>query len=427
MRARMMRHALLGLSVLSLAGWALIQRARAPQDPAAATQAVSALTAADVSGFTQREERDTQIRVWNEALAADPTSALVLGQLAGLHAQRAREGGGEADYLMAESLARQSLDERTGRNGATAVTLVTVLLAQHRFVEARAVADELVMREPETPAYRAMFGEVAMELGEYETARRMFDSVWSDRARLSTAPRLARWLELTGHSFEARRLLRSARDDAMKRRDVATETKAWFHLRLGDMEQRAGKPRTARALFETALSLEPGDARIQAALARLAFSENDWRDAIAWGERSTASQLDPAVLGLVSDAYRALGDSARSGEYASAATVALSTLPTSHRAGNLFLLDRGVQVPTILAQAQQDLTTRKDVYGYDLVAWALHAAGRDVEAVSMMQQALALRTQDPVLQMHADAIAKAASLATGMPVSWSLVRQLSQR
>ena len=39
-----------------------------------------------------------------EALAADPTSALVTGQLAALHLQRAREGGGWDDYLTAEAL-----------------------------------------------------------------------------------------------------------------------------------------------------------------------------------------------------------------------------------------------------------------------------------------------------------------------------------
>lgn len=410
MRARVQRLALLAIGVSTLAGLALTYRART--SPSVASSGDADITTARVASFSEREERDTQIRVWRIALAADSTSALVLGQLAGLYAQRAREGGGEADYHTAEVFARQSMDERTGRNGATAVTLVSVLLAQHRFVEARDVAADLVSREPEEPSYRALLGEVAMELGDYDTARPMFESVWSDRGRLSTASRLARWLELTGHSFEARELLRTALESAMARRDVANETKAWFHLRLGDMEARAGKPHSARKLLETALEIEPNDPRVQSALAHLAFTEAKWEETIAWGERSIATQLDPALLGLIADAYRAHGDTARSTEYANAAAISLSAQTTQHRAASLFLLDRGEQITTILAQAQQELVTRKDVYGYDLVAWALHRAGRNAEAVVMMRQALALRTDDPLLARHAAAITKAAAVAS---------------
>ena len=57
---------------------------------------------------------------------------------------------------------------------------------------------------------------------------------------LTIAPRVARWLELNNHVPEARRLLLSARDEALSRRDVAKETQAWFQLRVGDLELRRG-------------------------------------------------------------------------------------------------------------------------------------------------------------------------------------------
>jgi len=69
-------------------------------------------------GFSERAERDVQIRVWHQALDADPTSAIVTGQLAALHLQRAREGGGWEDYLKAEAFARRSVGKRTRRNSA---------------------------------------------------------------------------------------------------------------------------------------------------------------------------------------------------------------------------------------------------------------------------------------------------------------------
>ncbi len=364
--------------------------------------------------FVERDERDVQLRVWNEALRADPTSAMVRGHLAALHVQRAREGGGEADYRVAEEFARASLARRTNRNGATAVTLVSVLLAQHRFAEAREVAAALVEREPDIPQYRALLGEVAMEVGDYALADRMFRTVWADRGRLSTAPRLARWLELNGHTRDARKLLLAARDDALARRDVARETKAWFCLRVADFELRAGRPRAAASALRTGLGVEPGDPRLHAGMARVAASRERWHDAIAWGERSLGLAFDVATLALVGDAYAAVGDSARAEEYLNAVAVALA-VPTGmqHRAGNLHLLDHGRRVAALLRQAEVELAERRDIYAYDQLAWALHAAGRHDEALTMMRRALALGTRDPLLAAHAEAIAEAA----GKPVA----------
>lgn len=350
-------------------------------------------------------ERDNQIRVWRQALAADTGSAVVKGQLAAYFAQRAREGGTFQDYLDAERLARQSLGRRTNRNGATAATLVSVLLAQHRFGDAYEEASALVEREPDIPQYRAILGEVAMELGRYDVARQMFATAWPSRTHLSVAPRLARWLELTGHVDAARRLLIEARDAAWSRRDVAQESKGWFALRVGDLELRAGRPRASLAALHEGLAAVPGDHRLQSAMARLAAAEGDSANAIAWGERAIASQLDPATLGLVADAYATLGDAVRSHEFArTLQVIATAQAGPPHRAWSLFQLDHGLHLTDVLRGAERELDQRQDVYGYDLVAWAFYRNGRFPEAASMMRHALALGTVDPLLQRHAAAI-----------------------
>lgn len=365
------------------------------------------------SGFSELGQRDEQIEVWSQALTADPVSALVMGQLAGLHMQRAREGGSYDDYLRAESYARKSLAIRTQRNGKTAVTLVSVLLAQHRFAEAQQVARELLHRESDIPQYRSLLGEVSMEMGDYATAGLMFDSVWTERAHLSNAPRLARWLELNNHIREARRILLGARNEARSRRDVTKETQAWFELRVGEFELRAGRPRAAKSAFLAGLEIEPNDHRLMAAMARLSMESDKPRDAIEWGERAIAAQLDPGTLGVVGDAYEALGDTAKSNEYFRTLEVALSAeTGPFHRASSLFLLDHNLRVADVLAKAQEELKQRKDIYGYDLVAWALFKAGRTAEASEMMRQAMQLNTPDPLLLRHQAAILKSLPTVT---------------
>lgn len=411
----------LGVAIAA-GGWVLARgrhaSAPAAQLPATATRTPeslipNAVVNSSAPGFSERGLRDEQIRVWKTALDADPASAIAMTQLAALYQQRAREGGSYDDYITAEGFARRSLAKRTQRNGPAAVALVSILLAEHRFTDAYGVAKALVEREGDIPQYRSLLGEVSMETGDYATAATMFDSVWTERAHLSNAPRLARWLELNNHVSEARKMLTEARDDALARRDVAKEQQAWFELRLGDLELRADHPRAARKAFVAGLQIEPNDPRLLAAMARLAAAEHDSRAVIEWGERAIAVQLDPATLGLVGDAFAALGDSAKSNEYFHTLEVAVTMQPGPyHRAWSLYLLDHGLRVGEVLVKAQEELTDRRDIYGYDIVAWALHKNGREREAQAMMQMALRLHTNDPLLAQHAAAIAAANPVVT---------------
>jgi tetratricopeptide (TPR) repeat protein len=360
------------------------------------------------SAMSETGERETQIRVWESALAQDPKSAIALTQLSGLYLQRARETGDDNNYIEAEKLARGSLALRINRNGPAYVTLAAALVAQHRFVEAEAVARDLVAYDPSISQYRAQLGEIQMEVGHYDAARMSFDSLYSVRTHLSIAPRLARWEELNGNVAGARKLLTDALANAKARRDLPKEQIAWFHLRLGDIDMRNGRMRGARAMFEQGLAIEPNDYRLLDAMAHLEAVEGNPRKAIEYGERGIAVKLDPATLGLIGDAYASLGDSARAQEYYKTMEVAVSGQPGAyHRAWSLFLLDHDLQIPQVLANVEKELETRKDIYGYDLLAWALHKSHRDREARAAMSEARKLGTRDAMLFYHEGMIDRA--------------------
>jgi tetratricopeptide (TPR) repeat protein len=355
----------------------------------------------NADGMSELDQRDTQIRVWKIALAQDSKSAIALGQLAALYLQRARETGDDNNYTEAEQYARRSLALRTNRNGPTFVTLAATLVAEHRFAEAESVSTNVVALYPEIPQYRAQLGEIQMELGHYDAARQSFDSLYTVRTHLSIAPRLARWEELNGNVAGARKLLADALANAKTRRDLPTEQLAWFHLRLGDIEMRNGHSRRARALFEEGLAVEPNDYQLLDAMARLEAVEGNPKKAIEYGERGIAIKLDPATLGLLGDSYLALGDKARANEYFKTMEVAVAGQPGAyHRAWSLFLLDHDLRVPEVLANVQKELESRKDIYGYDLLAWALHKEHRDAEARLAMNQARKLGTRDAMLFYH---------------------------
>lgn len=354
----------------------------------------------------ERLIRDQDIGFYEGRIARDPSGALDLVRVGALYLARYRETGDEAELVNAEAAARRSLRNREGRNEAGWQLLQSALMGQHRFVEATQAAERLLEYAPDNALFQAVLGECLLELGEYPRADALFRPLVSRRYEPSIAPRYARWLELRGHAAEARRLLEAARDDLARRVDGAgPQQVAWYELRLGEMALRFGAFDESRRRLDRGLALVPDDWRLLAARARLALATGDSRLAIRMGDSSLARHLDPATLAAVGDAWRARGDSAEAREYYRAMEAATQAPRGGfHRAWYLALLNHDLRVPEVLAAVRRDIGTRRDVYGYDLLAWALFKSGRTAEARAAVRQAIRWGTEDPELQRRAEAI-----------------------
>lgn len=364
-----------------------------------------ATVVASAASLSKRQIRDLDIAYYMERAARDPIGALDRAKLASLYMQRARETGDYQDFVRAEHLARESAQLRGTRNAQGFSTLASSLLSQHRFTEALDAARELVASDSGVATSRSMLAEIEMELGMYDSARVHFGSIDKVTAGLSALTRLARWSEIGGRSEEAHRLLLAARDAALQRRDLPAEQLAWFHLRVGDFALRNGRLDEARDAFRAGLAVFPDDYRLYDAMAKLAAVQHHWTEAIRFGETGIAKQLDPATLGIIGDAYAALGDTAKAEEYFHTMEVAVIGQPGPyHRAWSLYLLDHDRRVPEVLAKAREELRTRRDIYGYDLVAWSLHKSGRDREAIVPMRIAMAQGIEDASLYYHSGLI-----------------------
>jgi tetratricopeptide (TPR) repeat protein len=159
--------------------------------------------------------------------------------------------------------------------------------------------------------------------------------------------------------------------------------------------------------------LLPTDYRALGVLARLAAARQEWQAVIDYGARAIAVQLDPATLGTMSEAYAALGDTAQARSFSDAmATAALSQPGAIHRAWGLFLLDHDRDIARVLRAARTDIVHRRDVYGYDLLAWASYKSGRVADARRAAAAALAQGTEDASFYYHAGMIAAAAGDST---------------
>jgi tetratricopeptide (TPR) repeat protein len=402
MMTRVLVPALAGIAALAVGAWQVGMRP-------AATAAMVVPQPLPRFSTSEAEQRERDIAFYAGRARRDPLGAFDRSKLAELYLQRARETGSFEDLRRAERAARASVALREGHNARSRQLLASTLLAQHRFAEALAVARELVAAEPDVATFRALLGECQLEVGDYAGADTTFGALQRSSSELSVIPRLARWHELEGRTDIARRLLRVARDNA--RRDstgMLREQRAWFELRVGDFELRHGRLAAADSAFHAGLVIFPGDYRLLGGMARLALARDHPARAAAYGEQAVASVLDPATLGTVADAYLRLGDTTRAEEYAHALDIAVLRQPGAyHRAWSLWLLDHRRHVPAVAAKVRQELRTRRDVYGLDLQAWALHTQGRDASARAVMARALALGTEDALIFYQAGVIERA--------------------
>ena len=364
---------------------------------------------------TESEILSLDIEFYERRVAEDSFSAADRSRLASLYVQRARESGTFADYDRAAMLARESLELREAHNATTYVVLTSALLAKHEFREALSVAKRLYAADTTDPSSAAVLAEVELEVGDYDAAARHFSMVVRHAAKPSIAARLARWYEITGQLDRSRSLLRQAAG-RVAGADIPREQVAWFQYRLGELYLRSGQSESADSAFQRALAVLPSDYRALGGLARSASVRGDWAAALRHGEQAIAIQLDPATLGVMSDAYAALGDTMQARSFADAMSLsALSQPGEIHRAWGLFLLDHERDVERVLRAARAGIEDRRDVYGYDLLAWAAFKAGHLEEATRASTAAVAQGTEDATLLHHAGVIALAAGDSSAAP------------
>lgn len=376
-----------------------------------AHSAVPALPAAPLAplapAMSQAETTTQEIAYFTSRANADPKGAADRATLAGLYLQRSRETGDFADYRRAEALARESIALRSNRNSHAYRMLAAALLTQHRFVDARRAAEELVALFPDEPAHRALLGEIQLELGDYESAAATFDGLRREHEHMAVAPRLARWAEVRGDREGELAALRSVARKALYRGDLPREQVAWFQLRLADHLIRFGAFDEARKVIATGLAEEPNDHRLISLLARIAALHGQWDVVVAYGER-LGEAADLRTLALVGDAHAALGDSAAAERHYAQLEASVAENPEPYnRQWTQFRVDHGRHLPETLALLRKESESRRDVLGFDLLAWALYQSGEYAEARVAMQQALRMNTQDASFHYHAGMIERA--------------------
>ncbi len=309
------------------------------------------------------------------------------------------------DVLRAEQAARKSLTLQPRHNEVSSMLLASALLSQHQFREALDVLNNSSVDNPNIVSLRA---SIQMELGDYEATHQLLQNLAEEESNSGHNAVLARYLELTGNLVSAQQLLNEAMQEMDSFYTTSAETRAWFHVRTGDLAFASGNFTLSEQRYRESFDLFPRHIAAFTGLARLYAAQHRWQDALNVANQGI--ELMPLVetLGYKADAQRVLGDQEGAAETEDLIGVVayLSKVKGIYdRALAVYYTEHGIHLPEALEIARSEVAVRDDIYAEDTLAWAAAANEQWQEAQQAAQRATRYGTEDALLQFHAGMIA----------------------
>ncbi len=345
------------------------------------------------------------ITLWEERVQAVPGSATYRTRLASSNLALAGETGDLTLYEKAEGIARSAVEIDPANESAN-LTLASALSGQHDFGSALELADGVLARTPKSVGARIAAGDAHLELGEYDAATKVYTELGQELPRApSILSRRARIAALTGGLDQAVELARQALIGAGAD-DLNTFTGAFYWFQLANYQYQTGRYDDAAAMLRSALQVEPDHIGSTELLGKVLVAQGHLDEATQLYEdllqRTNAADLRGDLAKLYAYAGRS-DDAQRQIELGfEIARTQAAKYPAERRHLIGFLADED---PAFALQlARDDLELRTDVQTYGWLAWSLLQAGEADEAVTYVDEALRLGTQDAWLLYQAGSV-----------------------
>ena len=406
---RLLRPALLVVCVLALAGALTLgagiflggtsKQAAGPTDAGRAAPAIDPAAIADT---------DNLVATLQARLRVTPKDHRALSTLALAYVEKARTTADPTYYSKADQAVARAARIAPG-DSVLLIAKATLATARHDFSVALTDADHALKVNPYSGQAQAIRADALTELGRYDEA--LAAATRSDELGpgSSTFARLSYQAELRGDLTQATRLMRMSLEAAG--RSAASYAFAAFHL--GELARAQGRLDKAATFYADARSADPtylpalaGQARIAVARGKVNAAERDYLQVVR-GLPLTEYLVELGEL------YEATGRKDLALQQYAVATASAKLAAANGVATDLetavFQADHGSAADALTA-AKAEWERRQSIHTADALAWALHAARRDNEALRYTKAATRLGTQDARILFHRGAIESALRL-----------------
>jgi tetratricopeptide (TPR) repeat protein len=352
---------------------------------------------------------DRTINDLERQITAIPTSS-GLDLLARMQLSRGRITGDADSYAKAQAAVERSL-AIAPRNIEGRSLDTEIRYTNHDFSGARIRSAAIVKDAPNEIGALAVRGDAERELGDYTAARATLRELKKVAPGSSSViVRQARMEFLTGNPAKATALAERA-EAVAQNSGLLGATLAFYPSFRGQVAFDQGDYKAAVKHFQRALTIAEDDRAATLGLGRALAASGKTDKAIVLVRELTDRFPDPVALGVLGDMLASVGDEKGAND-AYALVEAVADLATENkqiynRELALFYANHDRELDHSLELAKAEIADRKDVYGYDALAWAEFKNGHRAEAQKAIDTALALGTPDARLHFHAGMIASA--------------------
>jgi len=339
------------------------------------------------------------------------------------YVEQARVTADPSLYPKAEGALRRSLKVRASDNPAALVGLGALANARHDFAAARTFATGALRGNPYDADAYGVLADATTQLGDAGAATAAIQRMLDLHPGLAAYARASYDLEQRGRLAEARDLMRHALDAAVDPADIA-----FCRNQLGDLAWFAGDIDGASAEYTAGLAADPSYQPLLRGRARVAAASGAIDAAIADAAAVAARTPTPDTLMEYAEFLRLAGRNADADRQLTLAGAAHQIFEANggrdDLTGALLALARN-DAPAAVAAARSEWRRRPFADVADILGRALHAAGRDAEALPYARKAVALGPRNASYAYHLAMVSLAMGDRAGARAQLERVRELN--
>lgn len=345
-----------------------------------------------------------------QELRDDPDDALTWAQLGSAYVEQARVTADPSYYRKSQGALDRSMQLQPEGNGEALIGLGALANARHDFAQARDWA--LAARElrPATGEVYGVLADALTQLGDAEAATAAVQRMLDTEPGVAAFTRASYDLELHGRVDDARLALQHALQDSQSPASIA-----FCRYYLGELAFNSGDLDQAATQYEQGLDAAPQDPALRQGRAKVAAARGDLDQALA--EYQTVTNRLPLPQYL--QEYGELLLAADQPEQAAAQFTLFTQQQRLYQAAgstddlamSRFAADHGDPAEA-LRHAQAEWERSQSVFVADAMAWALHAGGRDAEALIFADRAASLGWRNATFTYHRGMILASLGMST---------------
>jgi len=345
--------------------------------------------------------------LWHSKIKPDSMQLLSFGVVGGEYG-RYFQSTGDIIYLKkAEKALKRAVEIAAIGKAGYYRSLARNYISQHRFKEALQLTDSANAIGSGKKETQALFFDVHMELGNYQTAEKYLDSV-KNMSDFGYLIRLAKWNDYKGDLDTTIKFMEIAKGRAedSKNKDLML----WSYTNLADYYGHAGRIEDSYRHYLKSLELDPQNAYAKKGIAWIVFSyEKNPKEALRILDSITKNHKAPDYYLLKSEIAEFMGNERESLSNLDLyfQVVENPAYGVMYNAHNISLyLERTEQYNKALRLAKKEVDNRPTPESYSLLAYAYLKNGEGKKALEIVEEQIEGKTFEPGILYYAAEIYK---------------------